>query len=422
MADMGLATGAGISSGLLEGIQSALQMQNMMQETAIKKRMANAQSMEAFARLAESTTPEYARQQMQRSGLLPQDPVQSAQTSQAQPQTSSGYPERNISGQSSPGLIGGSPAVQAQTNDPLAMPTYEQFKANPNAYGKRARDAFMPIYMHEQMMAHDPAYQLELEKKQTDVKNAGLEQYNKGAESFKTTKQEMGNANDAFGKAMRLTDDPSPKNYQAALLSLVKLDMPGQAASITSIEQMEQNPQIMQRWGDMIKMGRSGQPTETSIKDLQRVASNMYAGKYENFKNLQADEGRIANTRGVQNPSYIQMQGVDKYGKLAKEKLKELGPYQAPTTTGLLADVFPQHFGAAKDIGNSIVAGAGNLADKAKGLLSAGNSVRQNQTSNATTVPQSIDPKDRMMMESEIKKNPNSPAAQHFKQVLKIYK
>lgn len=406
---MELAQGAGISSGLLEGIQSALQTQNMLQEQAIKKKLANAQSMEAFSKLAQVTGRNYAEDQFKKMGLMPQGELQ------AEPQASTGQ-----GSQIKVTDLTGQPMSQnhAPAGNRYGLPSYEQFKQDPMAYGELGAKYYGPKLQHEIMMS-DPAYATEFQKKQTDLGNAKLEQFNKGAESFKQTKQEMGNANDAFGKAMRLTNDPSPKNYQAALLSLVKLDMPGQAATMTSIEQMEQNPQIMQRWGDLIKMGRSGQPTETSIKDLQRVASNMYAGKYENFKNLQSDEARIAKSRGVENPSYIQMQGVDKYGKLAQQNLKELGPYQPPTTTGLLADVFPQHFGALKNIGSAIASAPGNLKEKAKGLL-AGN--QSKVSSRAETIPESIDPKDRAMMEAEIKNNPKSAASQHFIQVLKRYK
>lgn len=417
--DYSLAQGAGAAKGLLEGLQAAFQTQNMMQEQALKKKLANAQTAEAFSKLAGVTGRQYAEDKFRELGLFPEEESRSSSSV-------NGMVNPNAAPQSNePQAQQGGPSSQLQANNsssPYGLPSYEKFKQDPMAYGEMGAKYYGPKLQHEIMMS-DPAYRTDFQKKQTDLANANLEQFNKGAESFGKTKAEMGNANDAFGKAMRLTDDPSPKNYQAALLALVKLDMPGQAANMTSIEQMEQNPQVMQKWGDFIKMGRTGSPTETSIKDLQRVASNMYAGKYENFKNLQSDEARIARTRGVQNPNYIQMEGVDKYGKMAQQKLKDLGPYQPLTTSGLLADIFPQHFGAAKSIGSAIASAPGNIATKAKGLVGnlMGNTAGP-ATSNAQTIPASIDPKDRAMMQAEIKRNPKSAASQHFMQVLRMYK
>ena len=411
---MELAQGAGIASGLLEGIQSAMQMQNMLQEQALKKKMANAQTLEAMGKLAEATTPEFARQQFQKMGLVAPD--------QAQPRLLGPSPSTGGASSDQSAQSGNQPGQQmgmAQPNDPLAMPTYEQFKARPNAYGKMAWNTYGTRYKHDVDM-QDPFFKAQFDKEQAGAKNAQNEQYNKGAEEFAKPLQEMTSMTDAYKKGEFLRQHPSPQAYNTALLAFIREDSPGQVPGSTTLEHIAEIPSLNQKYKDKLAVAFSGHPTKESMNDLADNMDNMFAVKYKNFKDLQSRGYAMAKERGVGNASsYLEIPNLDKYGKTALSRVAKQTPYQQTSSTGLLGQIFPNQFGAAKDIGTSIASAPGNLLDKAKGLISG----NQNKVaSRAETIPGSIDPKDRAMMESEIKRNPKSAASQHFMQALKIYK
>ena len=67
----GLAAGAGLAQGLVEGVKLYYQTQNMLAEQAIKKKLANAQSLDAISRYKGVSSRSDTQNMAEQTGLLP---------------------------------------------------------------------------------------------------------------------------------------------------------------------------------------------------------------------------------------------------------------------------------------------------------------------------------------------------------------
>lgn len=348
IATSALAGGAGAAQGLLEGIKLYYQIQNQQQDQAIKKRLANAQSLDAASKLYDigGINPQ-TQDLMKQFGLLNGDSQNTAPLSQ--PSSSS---DQMQSVQSSPlaqntptlgnydltsssgGLLNGSGGSSSNQQIPnlAGLPRIQRQILAPGIEAKLKSDVELQT----------PQGQANYEKQLSDLHNSQTEQFNKGASDFKTAKDTFETGADAYGKLMRVSDEPTPKNVASAIMQVVKLDMPKQAARMGTIEQMESNPEIWQKWGDKIKEWRTGTPTETTLNDIKRVGTNLYQANSDEFRSAQEDERRIAKSRGVANPSYVNSSYADKMDKLAAKTKNNLPAYEAPGMGSAVSQAAPQ--------------------------------------------------------------------------------
>jgi hypothetical protein len=241
---------------------------------------------------------------------------------------------------------------------------------------------------------------------QTSLKNSELQQFNAGAESFKPQKQNVSTSADAYNKLITLTKDPSPKNYQSAILQLVKIDMPDQAAGMSTLEEMRHNPAIMGQYGDQINQALSGVPLKESIEDLQRTATGLMTEKMHQFRSSQKDEMNNAKVRGADS-SYVNSAMADDVEKRLAPFQKKFAvkKYSAPTPFSVAPQIVPPDSALGKG---------------AQGVMSAAQSIGllpSDQQPSARAVPVLSAP-DRAKLEAALKADPKGPRADRIKRVL----
>ena len=109
----------------------------------------------------------------------------------------------------------------------------------------------------------------------------------------------------------------------------------------SALAQMEQDPQIMERWGNQISELQSGHPSDISVRDLQRLGTNLFQSNLESFRADQQDAIRSANRRGVSNPTYVQNSYADKMEKISNKMKNSLGAYEPPTAKSVASQFAP---------------------------------------------------------------------------------
>lgn len=388
---MGVSLGAaaGISEGLGAGVQAFLQTRQMLTENEIKKRLANAQSEDAYAKLIDVGGTDIANGEKKNLGLvgapglvkpdsaMPQKAPQEFQSQSSQEQAGANARPSADAGSANPnvgtaqtggtgmapegaqridasnqpsGLINPNDAIKSAMRQPKAYrglmlgPVQAQLESQAKLSTPQGQAEY------RKQLADAQNSELETQKKPIDIRNAGNEPFEKGASEFKTAKADFETGAEAYSKLMRLTNDPSPKNFQSATMQLIKADLPGQAARMGTIEAMEQSPVIMQKYGDLIQEAKSGVPTQRSIEDLQRTGTDIYLENSNRFRAAQNDEIKNAASRGAKSTSYVNSSFADQIDSLANKTKKGMKAYEAPTPGGLLS----------------------SIADKAKGLLGFG--------------------------------------------------
>lgn len=394
---------SGIGQGLTAGADSFMRTQSMLEQQAIAKRLANAQSVDAYSKLWGVGGKQAADAQAKNLGLM-QQPVDQSQVSAPPAQAPSPGmlpPQPSQPSPQSPQQPSGMLTPDVNTPDKPAQVSPSDFQN----MGQSGREYYMKY--------QSPEAQVALQKSQADLKNANLEQFNKGNESFKSTKETFETAADAYGKLMKVTGDNSPKNLQSALMQVIKLDMPRQAVRMGSLQAMQEDPQIMQKYGNQISEITSGVPTKLTVQDLQRVGTNLYQSNSSEFRAAQKDEMANAKVRSAQ-PTYVNSSYADQMDKLAMTTKRGLPAYQAPSPIDAIAQLNP---GSKPGLMKGIQQGA-------QGLISAGNRISNALVPSSTmsepspgSIPK-ISAADRVLFQKELAKNPTGPRSDMLKKLL----
>jgi hypothetical protein len=196
-----------------------------------------------------------------------------------------------------------------------------------------------------------PVVDQEDPKTRAETTNAQETQYNKYRDEYNhnEVKQNTDFAAEAFNKATKLYKDPSKKGQQMFVLNLVKLDMGKQAAREGTLDKMEENPQIMSKWGDEINKARSGLLTPETMQDMYRTAANLYQGTRATLDDAQNSIRQDASGHGVK-ADFLNNSAYASADKAAKEALKT-----TPT------------FAENQDKNSGFFSGVGGLLSKAFG-------------------------------------------------------
>ena len=387
----GLAGGAGLAQGLVEGVKLYYQTQNMLQEQAMKQKLANAQTIEATSKLydvvgvndvSNGLLSKYNMPTFGSSpGSVPATPSAPQPAAQVPSQTSmpapspdqglsapvTAQPPQAMRAPSAAGLVGQTgnmnqpqglvQAPQAQGNTPLN--TY----LNPATLPKYQRQLYMESVGPQIKSAAElqtPQGKVAYAKSQTDLKNSQNEPFFKLKTEYDQNKITLDTQEAAFnlGKMLKSADS-GPTAQKGLVYNYIRIENPGSVAREGQLDDLRKNPNLMQRYGDMINQAVTGNLSDTTIKDIKRAGIAAYQGAREQHASVQEKYNSMAKQLGV-SPSFTNDPTLDKLDKKSATALAGLGDYKPPTLSQTIAPV------AAPD--GLLQRGVKNLVDRSSGL------------------------------------------------------
>lgn len=372
-----LGMGAGIGQGLQSAVSTYLQTQGMLQEQAIKKRLANAQSVDAYTKLFQTGGRSTANNMAKSLGLPGTD---SSSTEQAQGMIQapeSGMIQIPPPANAEQGMIQGGGSSDQASVDPKAQAAGQYAKAVNAAYDlpESARGPLLKSAGDTYAIAADPVAKQGYEKGQTDLKNAKLapamelkRQY-EGLDST-TNLKKIGTA---VSKSMD-ADLSSPLGQKTLVYNLMVAENPGSVATEGKLDDVRQaSPSLFQHYADKVSQASTGELSEPTKNDMLRTIYKSYAGAREAQKDDQNDYADKAKRQGF-DPNFVTNTSLfNRLDGQVSKRLKTLGPYQSSVSE--LANSSP----AAQGVMNAVSSGGkgllGGLKSLASGLLPSQNTV-----------------------------------------------
>jgi hypothetical protein len=381
----GLGAAAGISQGLLQGIQTYMQTKNMLEEQAIKKQLANAQSVDAYAKTLDIAGKSTADSQLGNLGLLPKSSEQSGLAQQSpqgflpKQQASSGMPDNNQN--QSSGLAPSGPSQtqtvgQNDSTDIMNLPKWQRELAVRRA---------------------DPAYKLGLQEKEAQVKNAqnqGFKDLSHEYESDDTIKKAR-SISPSFQSIMQNVkkEGGDPASDREFLMNLTNIFRNGQIPRGTDPESLKiSDPSGYAKYKELAsEMVNNRLPYEKKL-EMAAAAANHINSFSPDVSLIQKRYQSNAQTMGSKDPTANEPFLAT--ASAAKQFLKDHPDIQPTTLAG--------------DIQKNKGAG---------GLLSTLASAVTGNTTSANAMPRITD-EDRKQFEMYVAKNPNSPKSKQIQKLL----
>lgn len=397
---LGLSEWGGISKGLAEGLQTYIQTQNILQETAIKKRLANAQSVDAYAKLIDVAGTDVANQEKEHLGLMP-NPNQGLMTSkpQSSPLQSMGPGGAEEAAHISPQggtYINSAGSQDLQSPPPQQQQGLEQGLLTPEFISSEQKRAMSlpskqrglilePLQkrINEQTERGTPTGQLAYQKSQTELANQKLSPQfqlkNEYDQQDLTKNARMAALN--FEK-LRSADVKSPLSGKALVYNYLGIEQPGVAPSDSKIQDLQKNPNFSQETVDWLAKGAQGYPTVETLNDFKRAGAVAMQGVRNAQRPMQQDYSDRAKLIGA-NQDFITKDSVlTNADANAAGLLKKLGPYQS-TAGKVMTDTAP-----GRMVSNIVDKGSKGISKIGKGLLQ--NMSPDNPGSSAENAPPEV--------------------------------
>lgn len=329
----GLAQAAGVAQGLGQGAQSYVQTQNMLQEQAIKKKLANAQSADAYSKLLQSIDPERAQQLGKQFGLLPGGGLISP-SSAAPSSGSDGSPEPINEDPSHYSPTGLAPSGADHLDDSAQPPTASGVFLK-NLPWNMQKQAELSSYQEEQKLL------AQRKEKQWEEQNLPKESAEAQHAQFAPTKE-------AYDATKSARDDMSTE--ASSYIRLKKaLETGGEHAGSVAVQAFQRmnNPDIKRMLGgelgeekgtlnkienDIAEHQGKG-ISDNSAAAIERIADRVHGVMSENFRNQMKDMSDVYVPGGA-NPAFTRMHELDAADKLMNQG-SVLGKRKVPQSEGM---------------------------------------------------------------------------------------
>jgi len=335
----GLAQGAGAAQGLAQGLQAYVQTKTALQDQAIKKKLASAQTGDAYAKLLQSGLyPDEADAKARELGIIPYSegekptgfttpPVQSQQAVQQQ-QTPPGSSNANApvaptiddssKSPSASGSFTGGPLNEQQGKAMgLTFTGLRQFnatQAEKNADEQRSRDNI--LWAAE----HDPA-------KKAAIVNATSEPTTKFHDLIKDdqakTQAAAKNTKDIFD----ILDQGGTRSKQAVMELLREIFHPGNPRAGDIPTQFAKGSKAREEIADYIEGKTSGQFSPETAEAIKQMTARLYKNQAQTYR---GKVGAVSNAYPGANTSVAAIPEMDVMDKHLAQISKRRGESDAP--------------------------------------------------------------------------------------------
>lgn len=418
--DLGIA--AGVGQGLQNAVSMYLQTQNMLQENEIKKRLANAQGVDAWGKALHEGGSKMANAAAAYMGIpnagsgvdrVPAQPAVAAAT-HLEPDAGGGL----TSVPNSPGMLPGNsqPASQAQSPQGPSDADQELRKSYEDSllYGAGAqRDAVAAAGAAKYALAKNPNAQQAFQQQKAGLVNTQQEpaKFIMGQAAHDAPVANAIDAAQSFNKIQENYNNPSANGSVESLVALAKLINPGYAPAEGTLAELKKLPGFYNRFKNAFEVAASGQAFGKEMNDdIMRAAANAGNSIGKNYqKQMSGKWEPAAKSFGVDaslihEPTVVQMQAD------AKQWQKQLGAY-VPAQKADLAKA--QQTG----VGHAVSSGFKGLVHAGESALSGFLPGKEEGAASDSAQPQ-VSEGDRKILEKELSANPNGPRAVRIKALL----
>lgn len=374
----------GIAEGLQSGMNAYKDMSRYQQEQALKKRLANVQGAEAYAKLL-GVGGSAVNPLVDKMGLI-SDVSPNSSSDQSQDQSAG---QQNTAGL----LIQG---VPSEFDKAKMMKLFDE-AASKNADSWKTGIKYTPdntnFTLKSEQVPRSDLGQIEFDKANAEKRNAQLQPTYHAQEDYEKRTQNVNQVRDNYSKILHaFQKPPSPKQDLSMVINLVSMELPGQAIREGALAELEKNTQLSTQTRDAIHKYLTGTMDPSVRQDLVRTAGNVWDGLQPSLEGEQERATGMARERGV-STSFLNDPALAKVNALHKQVQSQIGAYQNPESQ------------------------PGLLMKAAKGL----GLMRGSTGNNAYAAPlPKLSDGDRAYLQKAIQDNPNDPRAPQIKQLLNL--
>ncbi len=311
----GLGKAAGIASGISAGVESFFNVRSQLQEQALKKKLANAQSIEAYSKIIPYLGTDAAGPLAEKMGLIPHMDA-TAGAAQAQPPADGSQAPSNPGGQAPP-----SAHLDANPQQPTAAANSVQLTPA-QRYQKAIADSYRkPQGEREGLMA---VAKTEWEHEQPDYK-AGLNA--KAWEPLKDPMARMNTVGEQYTRGVRALKEGGPKSAPIIEDALAQMTVQSGGKPIPIAEQFAEEPRLLAKYNDWVSQKKKGQMDPELAEAFKKKFDLVGGAARDAYLSAGKDAEKRASGWSQEKPGWSRVGAVDamnaQMGPLHKGKAAE---------------------------------------------------------------------------------------------------
>ncbi len=269
-----LSAAAGAAQGIASGVDAFFNTRTRLNEEAIKKQLANAQTIDAYAKLTNVMTPNQIGGILRQQGLIPDAPQGMLQTTQ--------QPTQNLGSNMKMTSPGFDSAARA------AGPS-----SNPNVGGSNqlAPDGMpdvgnmLPWQKEQALKEYNTKWEQEQPQAKATLQNATNVPKDQAMGQAKPYVDRMTSVASSYTSAMNLLNNPTPQSPKLIFSYIAHMAQPDSNKPQLSVEEaIQKEPQLWNRLTNDVSLKTTGRFSEETTKDLKETLERLYQPEAANYK------------------------------------------------------------------------------------------------------------------------------------------